>query len=75
MTLNQTTPMKIFCVRHCGNVTENLREVCISMGIDHFRNKANEYPETKREYSRVNRFLNPSAFTCVLPYGEGVTRD
>ena len=55
-----------------GNITEKLREVCISMGIDHFQAneypifKANEYPETKREYSGVNRFLNPSAFTCVL---------
>ena len=30
-----------------GNITEKLCEVCISMGIDHFLNKANEYPETK----------------------------
>ena len=45
------------------------------MGIDHFRNKANEYPKTKREYSGVNRFLNPSAFTCALPNGVVVTRD
>ena len=30
-----------------GNITEKLREVCMGMGIDHFRNKANEYPETK----------------------------
>ena len=30
-----------------GNITEKLREICISMGIDNFRNKANEYPETK----------------------------
>ena len=58
-----------------GNITEKLREVCFSMGIDHFRNKANEYPETKREYSGVNRFLNPSAFTSVLPNREVVTRD
>ena len=49
-----------------GNITEKLREVCISIGIDHFRNKANTYPETKREYSGVKRFLNSSAFTYVL---------
>lgn len=58
-----------------GNITENLREVCISMGTDHFRNLANDYPKTKREYSGVNRFLNPSAFTRVLPNGEVVSRD
>ena len=58
-----------------GNITEKLREVCTNMSIDHFRNKANEYPETKRDYSGENRFLNPSAFTCVLPNGEVVTRD
>ena len=52
-----------------------MREVCISMGIDHFRNKANEYSERKRKYSEVNRFLNPSAFTCVLPNEEIVTSD
>ena len=34
-----------------GNITEKLREVCICMGLYHFRNKANEYSETKREYS------------------------
>ena len=37
-----------------GNITEKLREVCISMGLYHFRNKANEYSETKREYSLVH---------------------
>ncbi|XP_076044835.1 uncharacterized protein LOC143027430 [Oratosquilla oratoria] len=58
-----------------GNITENLREVCISMGTDHFRILANDYPKTKREYSGVNRFLNPSAFTRVLPNGEVVSRD
>ena len=45
------------------------------MSTDHFRNKANEYPETKREYSGANRFLIPCAFTCVLSNGEEVTRD
>ena len=28
-------------------------------------------PETKRKYSGVNRFLNSSAFTCVLPMAAG----
>ena len=58
-----------------GNIIEKLREICISMGIHHFQNKANEYPETKREYSEVNRFFNPSTFTRVLKNGEVVTRD
>ncbi|XP_076031379.1 zinc finger MYM-type protein 5-like isoform X2 [Oratosquilla oratoria] len=58
-----------------GHITRNLREVCISMGTDHSRNLANDYPKTKREYSGVNRFLNPSAFTRVLPNGEVVSRD
>ena len=58
-----------------GDITEKLREICISMGIDHFRNKANENPETKREHSGVGHFLNPSVFTRVLPNGEAVTRD
>ena len=31
-----------------GYITEKLREVCISMSTDHFRNKANEYPETNK---------------------------
>ena len=59
----------------CGNTTEKLHEVCISMSIDHFRNKANDYPETKREYSGVYPFLNPSAFTCILPNVEVVNHD
>ncbi|XP_068203625.1 zinc finger MYM-type protein 5-like [Palaemon carinicauda] len=42
---------------------------------DHFRNLANDYPKIKREYSGVNRFLNPSTFTRVLPNGEAVSRD
>ena len=36
---------------------------------------ANEYSETKLEYFGVNRFLNSSAFTCVLPNTEVVTHD
>ncbi|XP_068229366.1 uncharacterized protein [Palaemon carinicauda] len=62
-------------VRLFGNITENLPEVCINMGTDHFRNLANDYPKTERKYSGVNRFLNPSAFTLVLPNGEVVSRD
>ena len=52
-----------------GNLTETLRETCVRMGTDHFRNVANDYPETKRDFSGVNRCLNPSAFKKLLPNG------
>jgi len=58
-----------------GNITDKLRHVCISLGTDHFRNLDDSYPETKREYSGVNRFLNASAFKRVLPNGEVADRD
>ena len=64
--------MMLVCL---SNITKKLLEVCISMDVDHFRNKTNEYPEAKREYSGVNRFLNPRAFRCVLRNEEAVTRD
>jgi len=49
--------------------------MCISLGASHFRNLADSYPETKRDYSGVNRFLNCSAFKRVLPNGEVAERD
>jgi len=58
-----------------GDTTDHLREMCISFGASHFRNLADSYPETKRDYSGVNRFLNSSAFKRVLPNGELTERD
>ena len=50
-----------------GDITDHVRNMCISLGTIHFRNLADSYPETKREYSGVNRFLNSSVFKRVLP--------
>lgn len=58
-----------------GDITDHLREMCIGLGTSHFRNLADSYPETKRDYSGVNRFLNSSAFKRVLPNGEVASRD
>ena len=56
-------------------ITDHLREICGGLGTSHFRNLADSYPETKRDYSGVNRFLNPSAFKRILPNGEISDRD
>ena len=61
-------------LRLFGNVTETLREICVTIRT-HFRNVANDYPETKREFSGVNPCLNPSAFKQILPNGKQVNRD
>ncbi|XP_065643008.1 uncharacterized protein LOC136074601 [Hydra vulgaris] len=58
-----------------GDITDHVRNMCISLGTIHFRNLAGSYSETKREYSGVNRFLNPSVFKRVLPNGNVVDRD
>ncbi|XP_065654761.1 zinc finger MYM-type protein 5-like [Hydra vulgaris] len=58
-----------------GDITDHVRNMCISLGTIHFRNLADSYPETKREYSGVNRFLNSSVFKRVLPNGDIVDRD
>ncbi|XP_065650555.1 zinc finger MYM-type protein 5-like [Hydra vulgaris] len=58
-----------------GDLTDRVRNMCISLGTIHFRNLADSYPETKREYSGVNRFLNSSVFKWVLPNGDTVNRD
>ena len=47
----------------------------VSIREPRFRKLASDYPETKREYSGVNRFLNPRTFTWVLPNGEEVNCD
>ncbi|XP_065676750.1 zinc finger MYM-type protein 5-like [Hydra vulgaris] len=58
-----------------GDIKDHVRNMCISLGTIHFRNLADSYPETKREYSGVNCFLNSSVFKRVLPNGDIVDRD
>ncbi|XP_065667570.1 uncharacterized protein LOC136087881 [Hydra vulgaris] len=55
-----------------GDITDHVRKTCL--GKIHFRNLADSYPETKWEYSGVNRFLNSSVFKRVLPNGDIVDR-
>ncbi|XP_065654805.1 uncharacterized protein LOC136081420 [Hydra vulgaris] len=58
-----------------GDITDHVRNMCISLGTIRFRNLEDSYPEAKREYSGVNRFLNSSVFKRVLPNGDIVDCD
>nr|XP_047143655.1 uncharacterized protein LOC124817511 [Hydra vulgaris] len=59
-----------------GDITDHVRNMCISLGTIHFRNLADSYPETKREYSGVNCFLNYSVFKfCQLVISVDSTLD
>ncbi|XP_047139006.1 uncharacterized protein LOC124814940 [Hydra vulgaris] len=57
------------------DIKDHVRNMCITLRTIHFRNLADSYPETKRKYSGVNRFLNYSVFIRVLPNGDIVDLD